>query len=80
MKTHVAKWGNSLAVRIPRHVAAAARFRVGDDLEVEAEGPGKIKLRKQKQRIRLEQLVSKINSENRHHETDWGDPIGNEKW
>ena len=33
----VAKWGNSLAVRIPAAVARSARFRVGQPVVVSAE-------------------------------------------
>jgi antitoxin component of MazEF toxin-antitoxin module len=32
MKTQLAKWGNSLAVRIPKPVADAAQFSSGDSL------------------------------------------------
>jgi antitoxin component of MazEF toxin-antitoxin module len=28
----------------------------------------------------LEQLVRAITEENRHSETDWGPPVGNEVW
>ena len=33
----VAKWGNSLAVRIPAKVARSVRFRVGQPVEVSAQ-------------------------------------------
>ena len=36
-QTRVAKWGNSLAVRIPAAVARSARFRVGQPVEVSAQ-------------------------------------------
>lgn len=80
MKTQLAKWGNSLAVRIPKHVAAKAKLRMGDNLEVEAEGPGKLKIRRPKQKLNLAQLVSQITAENRHSESEWGEPIGKELW
>jgi antitoxin component of MazEF toxin-antitoxin module len=28
----------------------------------------------------LEELVARINDENRHPETDWGEPVGEEVW
>ncbi len=34
----VAKWGNSLAVRIPAAVAEALELRVGDEIEIHVEG------------------------------------------
>lgn len=32
----VAKWGNSLAIRIPKHVVDALALKVGDDIELRA--------------------------------------------
>lgn len=80
MKTQVAKWGNSMAVRIPRAVAAAAKFRLGDDVEMAVEGPGAVKICRPKGEPTLEQLVNQITPENRHGEVDWGKPVGNEVW
>ena len=80
MKTQLAKWGNSLAVRIPKPVSDAAKLRAGDHLEVVADGPGNVRIRKPKHEPTLEELVARITPENRHAETDWGDPVGNELW
>jgi len=80
MKTQVAKWGNSLAVRIPKPVALAAKLRTGDDLEVHAEGPGKVRIRKPKRKPTLEELIGGITPENQHSETDWDEAIGKELW
>jgi len=35
---HVAKWGNSLALRIPVAVVEALRLKEGDDIEVRVAG------------------------------------------
>jgi antitoxin MazE len=35
----VAKWGNSLAIRIPRSVVEALRLKEGDTIEVRIVGP-----------------------------------------
>jgi antitoxin MazE len=80
MKTQLAKWGNSLAVRIPKPVAVAAKLRTGDDLEVDVEGPGRVRIRKLQRKPTLEQLVVGITSENQHSEIDWGEPVGKELW
>ncbi|HEY6945242.1 MAG TPA: AbrB/MazE/SpoVT family DNA-binding domain-containing protein [Candidatus Acidoferrum sp.] len=80
MKTQVAKWGNSMAVRIPRTVAVAAKFRLGDDVEMAVEGPGTVKICRREHEPTLQQLVDGITPENRHSETDWGKPVGNEVW
>jgi antitoxin MazE len=34
----VAKWGNSLAVRLPKSVVQALKLREGDDIEIHIEG------------------------------------------
>jgi antitoxin MazE len=34
----VAKWGNSLAVRLPKAVVEALRLKEGDDIEITVEG------------------------------------------
>ena len=34
MQAQVLKWGNSLAVRIPKPIADEAHFQVGDPLEI----------------------------------------------
>jgi antitoxin MazE len=35
----VAKWGNSLAIRIPASVAQALKLRAGDEIEIHVAGP-----------------------------------------
>jgi len=37
MKTAAQKWGNSLAIRLPKSVAQQAGLKVKDDLEIEVE-------------------------------------------
>jgi len=37
--TRVVKWGNSLAVRIPRSVVEALGLKEGDSVEIRATGP-----------------------------------------
>ena len=80
MKTQLSKWGNSLALRIPKPVADAANLRDGDTLDLEAEGPGAVRVRKPTSKPSLEELVARITDENRHRETEWGEAIGNEVW
>ncbi len=78
--TPLAKWGNSTGVRISKAVADKAGLHEGDMVQVEAEGPGLIVVRAVKGEPTLEELVACITSKNRHHETDWGAPQGNEVW
>ena len=80
MKTQLAKWGNSLAVRIPKPVAIAAKLETGDDLELDVEGPGRVKIRRPERKPTLAQLVREITDENRHSDSDWGPQVGKELW
>ena len=78
MTTKVQKWGNSLAVRIPKQFAAGLRSgtsitmgRKGDTLLIQVE---------KKQKYSLKDLVSKIDPKKLHQEFDWGKPKGKETW
>lgn len=42
----VAKWGNSLAVRLPTAVVEALSLREGDDIEIEVAGARTFEIRK----------------------------------
>jgi antitoxin MazE len=80
MKTQLSKWGNSLALRIPKPVAEAAKLCDGDTLDLDVEGPGAVRVRKPTVKPSLEQLVARITDENRHGEIEWGEAVGNEVW
>jgi antitoxin MazE len=77
----IAKWGNSLAVRIPKTVAEQARLQEGDSIVIEAMD-GHVELRPAERIPTLEELVAQITPENRHKETKWGPERGKEivKW
>lgn len=77
-KAQMAKWGNSLALRIPKAVAEEARIREGDAVEIRAD-KGRIEVRRTERIPTLEQLVAQITPENRYTETDWGPDLGLEK-
>jgi antitoxin MazE len=79
-ETTVAKWGNSLAVRIPQGLAKEARIGEGDSLTMALQDDGTIVLRSNRRRYKLEELVSGITAKNRHRETEWGRPVGEESW
>jgi antitoxin MazE len=80
IETQVSKWGNSLAVRIPRGIAIEARLAEGDRLTLDLATDGSIVLRSARRRYQLRQLVQRITAKNRHSETDWGTPAGRESW
>lgn len=76
-KAQVVKWGNSLAVRIPKTVADQARIREGDPILIEALD-GRVELRPAERIPTLEELVAKITPDNRYGEIDLGPPRGKE--
>lgn len=76
-KAQVVRWGNSLAVRIPKAVAEKARLQEGDPLLIEAL-EGHVELRPTERIPTLEELVAQITPENRHPETKWGRAVGKE--
>ena len=78
--TAVAKWGNALAVRIPKSVMQKANLREGDAVDFEVERPGVIIVRAALVQRTLEDLVAGITAQNRHRETDWRKARGNEVW
>jgi antitoxin MazE len=76
----LSKWGNSLAVRIPKAIAHEAKLAEGDRLSLDLASDGSIVIRSARRRYGLRQLVSGITTRNRHQETDWGPPAGKESW
>lgn len=79
MTTQVAKWGNSLGLRLPKSVALEAQIAEGDTVDVAVEN-GVIVIRPAHVRYSLEELVGGITKANRHDEMDWGSPVGRETW
>jgi antitoxin MazE len=72
------RWGNSLAVRIPKPVIEEAKLKEGDSLEIEAAAEGRVELRRPTKTPTLAQLVSKITPENRYAETSTAAEVGKE--
>jgi antitoxin MazE len=76
-EAQIVKWGNSLAVRIPKPVAEAAGMREGDPIVIEAD-EGQIKVRRKQRIPTLKELVAKITPENRYEEIPTGAAGGKE--
>jgi antitoxin MazE len=56
----VAKWGNSLAVRIPAAVVEALTLKEGDEIEIHAEGARSFEIRKRPSALALIQRLRKF--------------------
>jgi antitoxin MazE len=84
MKVQFLKWGNSLALRVPKVFAQEIGASAGKAASMEVlDGKLVVELakpRRRRRRYTLEQLVSGITPENRHSELEWGRPVDNEAW
>lgn len=66
MRGQVLRWGNSLAVRIPKAIAEEARLQPGDTLEIAVADEGSVQVSRVGKTPTLAQLVSQITPENRY--------------
>ena len=80
MLTKIQKWGNSLALRIPKAFALDAQLENDSVVEVSLVD-GQIVIKPViAPHWTLDRLLEGVNSENIHQETDTGNAIGNEIW
>lgn len=79
MRTSIAKWGNSLAVRLPRQVAEAANLQEGAEVEISVED-GKLTIAPKRPHYQLSDLLAEYRPKHRHAEQDWGKKKGKEEW
>jgi antitoxin MazE len=79
MRTHISKWGNSLAVRLPKPFMDELGLVEGTEVEITLRD-GHLVLTALGREYGLEELVRGITPENRHRESDWGRPQGREGW
>ena len=82
MDTTVQKWGNSLAVRIPRSVAKDTHLHQGSVVDIMLVA-GKIVVkprRQQRRQYTLAQLLKGVTKRNHHAALDWGERAGQEAW
>ena len=80
MKTRVQKWGNSLALRIPKSFANEIGLQRESSVEVSLNEGRLIVTPVSKPKPTLKQLLAKISKDNLHREVDTGTAVGNEVW
>ena len=80
MTVTIRKWGNSMAVRLPKALALEACLREGAKVELVRTPEGVLVKAKRmsEPRCRLSDLLAAITPENVHAETDWGRSAGRE--
>ena len=79
MRAKAQKWGNSLAVRIPKFIAQQAGVNADDELDIDVEGEI-IRLRPRRRQPALAELLERVTPANLHGETDFGSPRRREAW
>lgn len=80
MRSQLTRWGNSVALRVPKRILEEARLSEGDAIELTVTKPGVISLRAAPKKLTLESLLAEVTEENLHKATDWGRPVGKEVW
>lgn len=80
MHVRVQKWGNSLAVRIPKPLAEDAKVKEGTILNLAVSGGKVVATPVKKKKLSLKQLLAEVNKKNLHAEVDFGRSVGREVW
>jgi len=80
MRTKVQKWGNSLAIRVPRPFAEELGLRQDSDVDLLLEQNELVVKPVSSPRFSLHDLLSGITDDNRHHEVETFGPVGDEAW
>jgi len=80
MKTRIHKWGNSLALRIPKSFALEAGLHEDASVELSLAEGGLVVRPILPQPLTLEELLPRITDENLPGEWDTGRAVGKEVW
>lgn len=80
MLAKVQKWGNSIALRIPKAFAEEIHIAADSAVELTIEDGKLVVAPVEQQTFTLEELLNGVTKENLHHEFDWGAPVGIEEW
>lgn len=80
MPIKIAKWGNSLGIRIPKHLAEQVKLQEGDEIEISTAEDKLIVTPLKRKKYTLEELLEGMEEKNLHSEIDWGETMGREQW
>ncbi len=73
------KWGNSLGIRIPKHIVEQANLAAGKELIISMNKKGQLVLEAKEENLTLDDLIEGVTPQNRH-DLHLSDEIGKEKW
>jgi antitoxin MazE len=80
MVTRIQKWGNSLALRIPKSFAAEVGLKQDVVVELSLVEGKLVVTPTPEPRLTLEELLAGVTEDNLHSEVDTGSSVGNEAW
>jgi len=80
MKSRIQKWGNSLALRIPKSFAEEVGLHKETAVEVSLVDGKLVITPVAKPEMTLKKLMAKVTADNLHHEVNTGTAAGNETW
>ncbi len=80
MRARVQRWGNSLALRIPKSFAEESGIEDGTQVDISLSDGTIVVTPSRAPSYRLDDLLAKITADNVHEETDTGTPVGREVW
>lgn len=80
MHVTVQKWGNSLALRIPKSVAKQVNVYQGSRVDMSLDKDKIVLTSLEIEKYQLRSLLKKVNKNNIHEEVDFGKPQGKEIW
>jgi antitoxin MazE len=80
MRVNIQKWGNSLAVRIPKAIAVESNIQRGSEVELTLEEGRVVLTPIEPPEYRLEDLLAAVTDDNLHEEAGTGDAVGGEVW
>ena len=80
MTTKVQRWGNSLAVRLPKEVADKLNLGAGSSVSISLNSKNILIKPTLKKDFSLGDLLGQITSENTHKEISYGKLFGKEIW
>ena len=80
MRAQVQKWGNSLALRIPRSFAVESEIEQGTEVDLSLEKGRLVITPMKKSLFTLDALMAGVTPDNLHDEVDTGPPAGKEAW
>ena len=79
MRTTIQRWGNSLAVRIPKPFAAQTELTENSQVDISLDGD-RIVLSPAAKEWKLDDLLGAMTARNTHKEISWGERTGTESW